>query len=163
MTTASVMMFASTALMDNVYILEMGNHAVTAKNAGAVRACTLAPAAKVVLGGHAKMTTANARVIARSACLLLATIPARIKSVVHRINVVTRIMSIVWAINVDAIIVMMRSIFLQITFLVVLIVVMRKVDAIRVLFGYNMGLTILRALLQKKASLDGVTIPQRKG
>jgi hypothetical protein len=58
--------------MENVYMLEMGNPAVTANNAGAVRACTLAPAAKAVLGGHVKMTTRTARVIARSACLLIA-------------------------------------------------------------------------------------------
>ena len=72
MTAASVMMFASTALTDNVYILEMGKCAATAKNAGAVRAYTLAPAAKAVLGGHAKMTTANAPVHVISACLLIA-------------------------------------------------------------------------------------------
>ena len=47
MITASVV-FASFALMDNAYILEMGNRAATAKNAGAVRACTLAKAAKAV-------------------------------------------------------------------------------------------------------------------
>ena len=47
MITASVVP-ASTVLMDNVYMLEMGNPAVTANNAGMVRACTLAPAAKVV-------------------------------------------------------------------------------------------------------------------
>ena len=63
---------ASTVLVDNVYILEMGNGVATAKNAGAVRACTLAPAAKAVLGGHVKMTMRTARVIARSACLLIA-------------------------------------------------------------------------------------------
>ena len=76
MITASVV-FASTAIMDNVYILETGNGVATAKNAGAVRACTLAPAAKAVLGGHVKMTTANAPVHVISACLLIATIPAR--------------------------------------------------------------------------------------
>ena len=45
--TSSVV-FASIALTDNVYISETGKCAAIAKNAGAVRACTLARAARVV-------------------------------------------------------------------------------------------------------------------
>jgi len=93
---------ASTVLVDNVYMLEMGNGAATAKNAWAVRACTLAPAAKAVLGGHVKMTTRTARVIARSACLLIATIPARTRPAAPTLKygLIIRIVatrSIVWS------------------------------------------------------------------
>ena len=42
------MVLASIVLTDNVCILETGKCAATAKNAGAVRACTFAKPAKVV-------------------------------------------------------------------------------------------------------------------
>lgn len=78
---------------------------------------------------------------------------------VVKVNMKTAMKSIPVA---DAVIVMMRSSFRQIMFLVARHVITRRADAIRILFGYNMGMTIGRALLQEKASLDGATIPQSK-
>ena len=95
MITASVVP-ASTVLVENVYILEMGNPAVTAKNARAVRAirraCTFAKTAKAVLGGHVKMTMRTVRVIARSVCLLIAivTLNAVLVVVAARPSVVSK-------------------------------------------------------------------------
>lgn len=72
------MVLASFVLTDNVYILETGNCAETAKYAmGLVSASTTAKAAKAVWRAHTvsmyvKMTTRTARVNARSACLLIA-------------------------------------------------------------------------------------------
>ena len=77
-------------------------------------------------------------------------------------TVVNHSMNIVSSINAGARIVMMMSFGHQIISLVVLLVVMRKADAIRILFGYNMGMTIGLVILQKRARLDGATIPQRK-
>ena len=77
-------------------------YAVTANNAGTVRACTFAPAAKAVLGGHVKMTMRTVRVNARCACLLLATIPARARPAAPTLKygLIIRIVatrSIVWS------------------------------------------------------------------